>query len=82
MSSTEENAPNSQETDRQTIPIGSTSFSINVTFARSFLGIFEAVIIVSLGVNIFITFSKMCPGVRCPRDEKGFNRKGIHYILV
>ncbi|XP_048752866.2 CKLF-like MARVEL transmembrane domain-containing protein 4 isoform X2 [Ostrea edulis] len=45
MSSTEENAPNSQETDRQTIPIGSTSFSINVTFARSFLGIFEAVII-------------------------------------
>ncbi|XP_061189573.1 CKLF-like MARVEL transmembrane domain-containing protein 4 isoform X1 [Saccostrea echinata] len=47
MSSEENGHPqSSQDTDRHTVPIGSTGLSINLTYVKSLLGIFEAAMII------------------------------------
>ena len=55
MSSTEESENRSAE--KQSVPIGSTSLSINISFVKSLLGIFQGVVIVGCFCLILCTSS-------------------------
>lgn len=59
MASNEESSQPA-ETQRQSIPIGSTSISINLSFVKSLLGIFEGAIIVWITVFFQTTCSVTC----------------------
>lgn len=57
MASNEESSQPA-ETQRHSIPIGSTSISINLSFVKSLLGIFEGAIIVR--ITVFLTHCMRC----------------------